>query len=76
MKKEIAFPLVIGIIIGILIMFFWQFTVALRSQSARMAQIEQVTASNAKNVNDIIDFINKASNPNGAQTPAATDAQE
>jgi len=71
MKKEFVFPLITGIVLGVLIMFFWQYTAALRTQSLRMTQIEQVTAQNNKNVNDIVDFINKATNPQGTQTPAA-----
>ena len=76
MKKEVMLPLIAGVILGVLIMFFWQFTAALRTQSLRMAQVEQVTAQNAKNVNDIVNFINQATNPKGTETPAATTPKE
>ena len=51
MKKEIIFPLVVGIIFGALIMIFWQFTARLNNQNARLAQLEQFASQNAQTVN-------------------------
>lgn len=75
MKREIVFPLVVGVIFGALIMIFWQFTAALNNQSARLAQLEQVTSQNSKTVNDIVAFINQATNPQGGATTPTTPAQ-
>ncbi len=74
MKKELVFPLIIGIIFGALVMIFWQFTARLQTQNVRLAQLEQVTAQNTQTVNDIVSFINTATQqaqgtPNGATTP-------
>lgn len=60
MKKDLVFPLVIGIIFGALVMIFWQFTARLQTQNARLAQLEQVTVQNTQTVNDIVSFINSA----------------
>lgn len=74
MKKELVLPLVAGIILGGLVMIFWQFNARLNNQIAAVAQLEQATAQNTKNVNDIITFINNATGANkqgAAATPAA-----
>jgi len=75
MKKEIVFPLIVGLIFGILVMIFWQFVARLNVQNARLAQIEQLTTQTTQSVNDIIAFINQSTNPQGidAQTPAVTE---
>ncbi len=75
MKKEIIFPLVIGIICGILVMIFWQFTAKLNNATAALAQLEQATAQNTQTINDVVSFINQATGANqnangGAATPA------
>ena len=70
MKKEIMMPLIVGIVLGGLVMIFWQFNVRLNNQMAAMAQLEQATAQNTKNVGDIITFINNATGANGQKTPA------
>ena len=75
MKREIVFPLFVGVIFGALIMVFWQFTAALNNQSARLAQLEQVTSQNSKTVNDIVAFINQATQANNQGAPATTPAQ-
>jgi O-antigen ligase len=72
MKREFVFPLIIGIIAGILVMIFWQFNMRLNNQAAALVQLDQASAQNTKNVNDIITFINNAT---GANQKAATDAQ-
>ena len=73
MKKEIVFPLIVGLILGALIMVFWQFTARLNAQNNYLAQLEQATTQNTKTVNDIVAFINQATNPQGANTPAPTE---
>jgi len=72
-SKEITFPLIIGIILGALVMIFYQFNSRLNAQMNAMAQLEQVTSQNTKTVNDIVTFINQATGKNGAQTPAASE---
>jgi len=70
MKKEIVFPLIVGLIFGVLVMIFWQFTVRLNVQNARLAQLEQLTTKNTQSVNDIIAFINQATaQGTGTETP-------
>ena len=72
MKREIVFPMIVGIICGVLIMVFWQFTARLNAQNVRLAQLEQVTSQNAQGVNEIVSFINNATKgANGQQGGAA-----
>ena len=73
MKKEIVFPLIVGLIFGLLIMIFWQFIARLNVQNTRLAQLEQLTTQNTQSVNDIIAFINQATaQGTGTETPATT----
>jgi hypothetical protein len=79
MKKEFVFPLIIGIILGALVMIFWQFNARLMSVSAGLAQIEQATTQNTKNIGDIVSFINNATGAKGgaqAAPAAATDTNK
>lgn len=77
MKREFVFPLVVGVILGVLVMFFWQFNSRLNNIGAGMAQIEQATAQNTKTVGDIVTFINNASAPKGgAQAAPVSPATE
>jgi len=71
MKREFVFPLVVGVILGALVMIFWQFNARLSNVSGAMAQLEQATNQNTKTVSDIVTFINQATGANNA-TPAAT----
>ncbi|HPY08917.1 MAG: hypothetical protein ACOX0H_02745 [Patescibacteria group bacterium] len=73
MKKEYVFPLIVGLIFGVLAMIFWQFTARLNVQNTRLAQLEQITNQNTQSVNDIIAFINQATAGTGTETPAVTD---
>lgn len=77
MKKELVFPLIIGLVFGILVMLFWQLNVKMNSGSERLAQLEQATNTNTQAVTEIVSFINQATGQNGAntQTPATTPAQ-
>lgn len=77
MKRESIFPVVVGIIIGALIMIFWQFGARLTNATAALAQLEQVSAQNTATLNQVVSFINQATganNTNGAtnNTPAET----
>ncbi|MDD3285415.1 MAG: hypothetical protein PHG95_02170 [Patescibacteria group bacterium] len=81
MKKELIFPLIAGLILGVLVMLFWQLNAKLNTSSARLAQLEQATNSNTQAVSEIVGFINQATGQNGqngaanGQTPATTPAQ-
>lgn len=59
MKKESIFPLVSGLILGILLMLLWQLGAGLRNQSIRLAQLEEATINNSQGVNEIVNFINQ-----------------
>lgn len=76
MRREFVFPLIIGIILGALVMIFWQFNARLNAQLAAMSQLQQATAQNTKTVNDIVAFINQATGGNQNQTPANTESQK
>ncbi|MDD2680605.1 MAG: hypothetical protein PHE20_00705 [Patescibacteria group bacterium] len=79
MKKELVFPLIVGLVLGVLIMLFWQLNVKMNNGSARLAQLEQATNANTQAVTEIVSFINQATGQTGAngaaQTPEATPAQ-
>lgn len=76
MKRESIFPVVIGIVAGVLIMIFWQFSVRLTNATSALAQLEQVSAQNTATINQVVSFINQATGANktngAAATPAAT----
>jgi hypothetical protein len=72
MKREFVFPLIIGLILGALVMIFWQFNARLDSVNTAMAQLEQASAQNTKTVGQIVDFINSATQKaSGSNTGAA-----
>ena len=77
MKRELVLPLIAGILFGAMIMVFWQFTASLKTQSARLTQLETATSQNTQTVNDIVTFINNATKGAAAtnNAPAATPAQ-
>ena len=64
MKKESLFPLVFGLILGVLLMFFWQLGVKLNEQNTRLKSIEQVSQANSQTIQEIINFISAATSPN------------
>lgn len=66
MKKELIFPLIIGLILGVLVMLFWQFNSKLNNQRAILIQLEQAVSTNTKTIGDVVNFINTAANPQGA----------
>jgi len=67
MKREAIFPLIVGIIVGGLVMIFWQFNVRLNNVAVGVNQLNQATSQNSKTVGDIVNFLNgnnkKAGNP-------------
>ncbi|MFA6995573.1 MAG: hypothetical protein WC249_04215 [Patescibacteria group bacterium] len=75
MKREFVFPLVVGLILGALVMIFWQFNARLNNIAVGVTQLDQATAQNTKTVGDIVTFINNATQKNapaagGATTPS------
>ena len=75
MKKELVFPLVIGILFGAMIMIFWQFTARINNQSARLVQLEEFATQNSQTVNEIVSFINQNLAPEGG-APATPEVTE
>jgi len=71
MKREFVFPMVVGIILGGLLMIFWQFNARLSNIAAGVVQLEQATSQNTKTVGDIVTFINNATGQKGAAPAAA-----
>jgi len=72
MKREFVFPLVIGLILGALVMIFWQFNSRLNNINTGVTQLDQATAQNTKTVGDIVTFINNATQKAGAPAGTAT----
>ncbi|MGE5426236.1 MAG: hypothetical protein ACM3PZ_04120 [Bacillota bacterium] len=70
MRKELILPLIAGLVLGVLVMLFWQLNSKLNNSGSRLAQLEQATGSNTQAVSEIVNFINQASG--GAQGGAAT----
>lgn len=70
MKREFVFPLIVGIILGGLVMVFWQFNARLNNAANAMAQIEAAVSQNTKTVSDIVTFINNASGQAKQAAPA------
>ncbi len=74
MKKDFVLPLIAGLVLGALLMMFWQFNVRLNNTRASLAQIEQVTAQNSQSINEVINFINQVSGQNqGGETAPVTE---
>lgn len=69
MRKEYLFPLIGGIILGVLVMLFVQLNSKINTSSARLAQLEQATNSNTQAVQQIVGFINQATGQ-ATNTPA------
>lgn len=75
MKRELVFPLVVGVILGAFLMLFWQFNARLNNIAAGVSQLSQATSQNTQTVNDIVNFINNATGQanQGTPTPPATE---
>ncbi len=70
MKKELVFPLIAGIVLGVLVMLFWQLGARINNNSVRLAQLEQASAQNSQALGEVINFINQATGQGQEQTPA------
>lgn len=60
MNKELVFPLIAGIVLGVLVMLFWQLGARMNNNSMRLAQLEQASAQNSQALGEVIGFINQA----------------
>lgn len=67
MKKELIFPLIAGLIIGVLIMLFLQLNTRIINTGNRLAQLEQATVQNSQALTEVVSFINQASGQAQAQ---------
>ncbi len=72
MNRENIAPLVVGILVGVVVMFFVQFSLKLDQQKTRLDQIEVAAANNSKTIGQVVDFIQKAQS--GGQQAATQQA--
>lgn len=70
MTRETIVPLIIGFLVGALFVVFFQFNARLNNNALILNQLQQATASNTQNVNDVINFINQAQGGAQTETPA------
>lgn len=79
MKKDFIFPLIVGLILGALVMLFWQFNSRLNSVRGALTQLDAATVQNTNSVNEIVNFINQATGgqqaANGQQQAPVTPAE-
>lgn len=75
MRRETIVPLIIGLLLGALFVIFFNFNSKLNANANMLAQLEQATASNTKNVTDVINFINQAQGSAKGTETSATPAQ-
>ena len=74
MRREYIAPLVIGILVGVVVMFFVQFSAKMIDQRSRLAQIETAVANNSSTISEVVSFIQQSQNPSqGTGTPATTE---
>ncbi len=69
MNKEQIYYLVFGLVLGILLMFFWNLGSSLNNQNARLSQLEQVAGVNSQTITEVVNFINTAISPEGTIMP-------
>lgn len=67
MNKDLIFPMIVGILLGAMIMIFFQFNSRLNNVRAALVQLDQVTTQNTSTVNEIVNFLNQAGNSEQAQ---------
>lgn len=75
MKKELVFPLIAGIVLGVLVMLFWQLGARINNNSIRLSQLEQASAQNSQALGEVVNFINQATGQGQEQANPATPAQ-
>ncbi len=63
MNKDQLFPLIFGLVLGILLMFFWNLGSSLNNQNLRLRQLEQVAVENSQRVEQILNFIQTPASP-------------
>lgn len=69
MNKDSILPIIFGVILGAMIMMFWQFNARLNNVGAALTQLDSVVSQNNAAVNEIVNFINQqtgATNQGGA----------
>ncbi len=77
MQKENLIPLITGLILGILLMFFWQLGARLNNNNIRLGQLEQAATTNAQTIEQVVNFINSANTPaEGTQASPSTNPQQ
>lgn len=67
MNKDLILPMIVGILLGAMVMIFWQFNSRLNNVRGALAQLDQVTTQNTNTVSEIVNFLNKSAAP---ETPA------
>lgn len=68
MNKEQLFPLIFGLVLGILLMFFWQLGARINNQNMRLSQLEQAAVANTQTINEVVNFINQATSAGAGET--------
>lgn len=63
MNKDLIFPMIVGVLLGAMIMIFWQFNSRLNNVRAALVQLDQVTSQNSGAVNEVVNFLNQSTNP-------------
>ena len=71
MNKDLILPMIAGILLGAMIMIFWQFNARLNNINSALVQLDQVSSQNTTTVNEVVNFLNQAGG--AAETPAATE---
>ncbi len=67
MNKDQLFPLIFGLVLGILLMFFWNLGSSLNNQSMRISQLEQAANSNSQNIAEVVNYLEQPA-PEGDMT--------
>ncbi len=65
MNKDQLFSLIFGLVLGILLMFFWNLGASLNNQNMRLMQLEQVATENSQRTDQIINFLNTLNDSEG-----------
>jgi len=66
MNKDQLFPLIFGLVLGVLLMFFWNLGASLNNQNLRLGQLSQIVNENSQRIEQIVNFI---------QTPATSEGE-
>lgn len=73
MNKDLILPMIAGILLGAMIMIFWQFNARLNNINSALVQLDQVSAQNTNTVSEVVNFLNQAGGGTPTETPAATE---